>query len=179
VSYSDPYGLKVCFEGSASEITELKTATEGATGASIELDKDGCISSVGAATEGSTRGLRDRLEFLNNREDRYTVGLAFTASDFDSQCDNVGSHFCQIDLTVTIDQTEVWGRRDPASYPLCGWFGKFGSKVGHSGETIIAHELLGHAWAYATGQDIYDESIAIAAENVFRGRGPEGRLRCN
>jgi hypothetical protein len=90
------------------------------------------------------------------------------------------SHFCNADLTVTIDQTDVQRRRDPASYFGCGWFGRLvGPRVGHSGETIIAHELLGHAWAYATGGDPHDERIARGAENQFRGRDAGGTLRCN
>lgn len=83
---------------------------------------------------------------------------------------NSGSHFCQDDLTITIDQTDL-RQQFPRSYPFCSAIGRLRPKVGNSRETILAHELLGHAWAHATGRDIYDERIARGTENIFRGRG--------
>jgi RHS repeat-associated protein len=187
VSYADPYGLKVCFQGSKSEVGELRAAAEGATGAAIHLDKQNCISSVGNPMVRSLRGLRDRLEFLRRHSETFNVGFTFTESDFHSACDNAGSHFCPIDLSVTIDQTDIGERLEAPSYFGCSIVGPFqtqpagfgwGNPLAHSGETIIAHELLGHAWANATGVKERGESLAIRAENVFRTSGRGGRARC-
>ena len=178
VSYADPYGLKVCIKGSASELGALRSAAEGATGAAIYLDKENCISSVGATMHRSLRGIRNRLVFLNDRKETFAVGFEFTDTNFESRCENVDSHFCQEDQTVTINQLD-FEVRHAASYPSCSIFGRLGGTVGHSGETIIAHELLGHAWAYVVGKDIYDERISRSAENQFRGHRAGGRLRCN
>ena len=156
-------------------------------GASIRLDSNDCISSIGNAKVSGLRGLRNRLNFLHTRPDTYNVGFMFTASSFDSACMNSGSHFCDVDLSVTIDQTQVRDRLDAPAYWGCSVWGLFqtqpsgfgwGNPVAHSGETIIAHELLGHAWAHAVKLDSGSEHLARDAENSYRtGRG--GRARCN
>jgi hypothetical protein len=46
VTYGDPYGLKVCYKGTRSQVQRLKSGTEEATGTSITLDTDNCISAL-------------------------------------------------------------------------------------------------------------------------------------
>jgi hypothetical protein len=42
---SDPFGLKVCYEGSPSEVEEMRSATERFTNSSIRLDRKNCVRS--------------------------------------------------------------------------------------------------------------------------------------
>jgi hypothetical protein len=181
VSFSDPYGRKVCLTGPAAEIGELRSALEGATGANISLDKQNCVSSVGSSSDRSLKGLRDRLDRLRRDRGTYTLGFAFTAEPVGGTlCENSGSHFCQEDMHTMIDQNDIRYRDAAASYFSCSIVGRTGAgpRVGHSGETIVAHEFLGHAWAYAVGPGTYDEKISIGAENNFRRRGNGGTARC-
>jgi RHS repeat-associated protein len=73
VSYGDPYGLKVCFRGTAGEVEALRSATEEAVSADVTLDSNNCISEVGAARNRSLAALRNRLALLAGVNDKYEV----------------------------------------------------------------------------------------------------------
>lgn len=64
VNFSDPFGLKVCYQGSGAEIADLKKTTETVTNTSFTLDKNNCVnaSSVKSGGDKSFDALRLGLE---------------------------------------------------------------------------------------------------------------------
>ncbi|HEX6746130.1 MAG TPA: RHS repeat-associated core domain-containing protein [Longimicrobium sp.] len=167
VSYDDPYGLKVCLRGSAAEVRYLRNILSTTVGAFLSLDRQNCISFIGASRRSSLRGLRDRLAFMNSRTQVYSVRFMFTEdTTLKNGCINAESHFCPPDLTTVIDQSDS-GRHFNAKFFGCK-VSMVGPQVTESSTSIAAHELLGHAWAHAAQLDPFDERIAHSAENVFR-----------
>jgi RHS repeat-associated protein len=177
VTYSDPFGLKVCYQGTASEIRGLRSATERATGASITLDANNCISVIGQSSDPRLRGLRDRLFFLAMQGDVYNLRTFYSQDPALGVpvCYNTQSHFCPQDLSTVIEVSGDVGRKYRSKFFGC-WFG-IGASVTETVPSILAHEFLGHAWANAAGRSTYDERISIGAENVFR-RATGGVERC-
>ena len=88
VNNIDPFGLKVCFKGSAAEIRALRHAAEQATGAAIWLDRGGCITAVGNSMSRGLRGLRDRLNYLAGVPGVYNV--ARQAQGYGSRSNSLG-----------------------------------------------------------------------------------------
>jgi RHS repeat-associated protein len=185
VGFSDPYGLAVCYKGTAQEVKRLQRATEEATGAALYLDQKNCVRAVGNTMNAGLTGLRNRLELMRARPTVYNVGFSYSADRtwVGSACDNyIISHYCPIDDVVEIYEGDI-GRRLPADSPACWPIGAFGmgQHMTENLPSIIAHELLGHAWSaeIATGYS-YDDSerIGVIAENNYNRTRPGGRKRC-
>src|SRR5260221_1107183 len=79
VNFSDPFGLKVCYQGSGAEIADLKKTTEAATNSAFTLDNSNCVnaSSVRAGGVKSFDGLRARVRELIDSAEAF--GIAFGA----------------------------------------------------------------------------------------------------
>jgi RHS repeat-associated protein len=184
VNFSDPFGLKVCYKGTQAEVYRLRTATEAATGAQVHLDRNNCIRAIGNAMMPGLRGLRNRLELIHSRPSEYDVGFRYSADTTwrGSTCMNNMSHFCPEDQVVEIDEGDI-GRKYPANYAGCYVIGALGAgpKVTESLASIIAHELLGHAWSHAVSISmVYNtsERRGVIAENNYHRTQPGGRQRC-
>jgi RHS repeat-associated protein len=174
VAFRDPFGLKVCFRGPDRE--ELIEATSQAIGATITpeaLDEQGCISQALSPDSGEASELLNRFNDLVRSRDEYTVSFAQHTS-----CYGSGSDYCPAYRWVHVWRPDV-GKRFPASFRGCGILGLFGvgPKVTESLSSIVAHELLGHAWMHHSGGDPYDQRAANRAENAYR-RAQGGRERC-
>jgi RHS repeat-associated protein len=156
VSYSDPFGLKVCYRGSAAEVSRLRAATEEATGAAVYLDSENCISGVGLSMNSGLRGLRNRLALLSSVDDRYYV--YFNRGFFDSNAEVLSgtgevesAARTNIDCPGTVCPRNIEiGSRWAVRYQSTVIFGRcmpWGSTRPTLGQ-IIAHELLGHGFEY-------------------------------
>jgi hypothetical protein len=186
VSYSDPSGLTVCFQGTSTEIQRLHAATEQATGSVITLDsRTHCIINVNFTSNPGLVGLRNRLVLLVNRRTQYGVGLHGSLGWKGSGCSNDQSHLCPADNQLEIWESQV-GESFDAKYFGCR-FGtvemmdvpyRMGPQIKEDLASIIAHELLGHTWAYEVREDQYSERLAIGSENVYRRAQPGMKQRC-
>lgn len=161
VNFSDPFGLKVCFEGSARTVQRFKAATERATDTQITLDKKNCVASF---REGS-----------DPRFDEYRRGFADLVADaavytvrytkiFNSE--QISKYFIDVfeDYNALAYPARVGGKclRDQVPWSL---------------SQLVAHELYHHYTVPRTGLMNPSESGAVDAENAVNRK--IGRpLRC-
>jgi hypothetical protein len=170
VLFWDPFGLTVCFTGARRG--ELINAAEAAIGARIPVDENGCTSTPVQPPGKWVSVLFNRFNDLVRSRKVWTLTFDI------SPCMNTGSHWCPDDNTAHILWSDI-GRRFPADYLTCSWTGGLFGKVTENLPSIIAHEFLGHGWAFATQRaDPYSEKFARAAENIYRRRNHMGE-RCN
>ena len=170
VSYSDPYGLKVCYKGSASQVHQLRRGTEDAVGASVTLDRENCISGIGDGSKSKAE-LRDRLEHLAFGIGDHTVEVLFEAGPGGSArqqsyafVENI--HFPAGRKGVSIGTGFANANYATRLLSICFGFVK---TVSPTLGSIMAHELLGHSYGQslsgftrATG-----EAYALAAGNIY------------
>ena len=130
VNYGDPYGLKVCFQGSPRQRERLEWQTERAIGADISVGKDGCVSAVGAS--GSPA--RARFQSLVSSDHTYTIFYGLGGSAYDA-----GGRRIRIDEGGTLEPIYTW--QETASGRQCVNFAAQFDFVAR----LIAHEL-GHAY---------------------------------
>lgn len=93
ISYDDPYGLTVCFNGTRNERRSLEIETERAIGAQIDVGIDGCVTSVGKSASPA----RDRFNSLVRSAAAYSIAFGGPT----------GSYFDALTRTVWIDAGEV------------------------------------------------------------------------
>ena len=164
-TFTDPFGLRVCFSRGGRQ--QLLSATEDATGSSIALDDQGCISSITARdTSFAFTWLRDRLQYLSSQEETYTVSFTGRRAR-DSRFDPHGRRVAI--STAPVFQYNTWGpdgtcNRTAADYGFAG---------------AVAHELLGHAFDWSSNMLAYvlvrEQSAMMFAENIYfsvSGRPP-------
>jgi len=169
VTFSDPFGLRVCFRGAGRDA--LASATGQAVGASIVLDLQGCVQSV-TTTETSSKYavLRNRFMDLVNDPETYTVALTGRGL-------RGSSYQLERWIGIRLADQGVWYYQS-SELQTCG--------LGPAGWTlpaIIAHELLGHAygqyhsWMYRhrIGQilGLSGEDYAMKAENMYHSAARE------
>jgi len=159
VDFSDPFGLKVCFQGSPSDIESLKTALERATNTSITL-KGNCIQSYSAA-RGSKgfENIQEGLGALVESLDEYTVTYSRISSEYDP-------------VTKSVQLFQDW---KAYAYPaLVKGVCKQEAVEWQEPGQIIAHEL-NHAYRiglhdapYITRHDrAHEEQQAMIWENTY------------
>lgn len=171
VNYSDPYGLKVCYRGTAQQRTDLKTATEQATNTTITLDRSGCIVRATPNATGQNRDFRSLQRRLNNvigDRDVHTVQFG-SCPEGDSACINP--------FTNSINISPV----DPTGYYPAEGEGGFGCRLHprdqpFSRPAAVVHELLGHAEAPGLRQ-IYEPRARDVENEYHRAVGETTRCR--
>jgi RHS repeat-associated protein len=136
ISYADPYGLKVCYEGTTSDIRQLKETTERATNTSIDLDEENCITTATPLSNGK-RGYGSLQARLNAViRSRRRIRVIFSSG-------------------MLMPASAIFGTvRIPAPghvaymlyYDTGRGFGCFGNDYSekHTPESLLVHELLGH-----------------------------------
>jgi RHS repeat-associated protein len=179
VSYADPFGLKVCYQGNRAQVSALRAATEEATGAAVYLDKDNCVSGVGNSMNRGLRGLRNRLVLLASLEIVYNVSFGTRgAGDHESALSgegNVTQSYITRHCPALVCPVNIWiasgwatGYRSTDILGMCmPWRGSRNT-LGQQ----IAHELLGHGFEYyaygAAATHARSEMATIrGADNVF------------
>jgi RHS repeat-associated protein len=166
VNYSDPYGLRVCFDGNAQQRSRLEVQTERAIGTGLDVGSDGCVTRVGAS--GGAAAIEFRS--LVDSDDRYSIAYGVEGE---------GSQYKPFSREIIIDPQDylqpiyTWerapqGRRCSFARGPYAFGATFGSDA-----RIIAHEL-GHAFEHKkSGFWFYfrtrtrDEYDAIVWENQW------------
>jgi RHS repeat-associated protein len=157
VSYSDPYGLKVCYAGTFAERAMLRMATEQATNTSITLDREQrCIARAtpnARNQNASFRSLQRRLNRLSSSSRVVTVSIDAEAED----SEYFNNH-------VRIRPVDFSGSYNTNSDGYLCYMSPENSGVRSAGQ-LMAHELLGHAAAPRLKR--YVEARAIDVENEY------------
>ncbi|HEY0025310.1 MAG TPA: PA14 domain-containing protein [Longimicrobium sp.] len=181
VSYSDPYGLKVCYKGSARQVEALRSATSEAVGAKVTLDRTNCISEVGATSNRRLAGLRNRLALLAGIDDIYNVSFSARSSETDSEiiagAGRVGQSWSgahpNCPGTVCPRRVEIgsgWAQ-DYRSTEVLGFCMPWGS-TRPTLANVVAHELIGHGfefYAYGNGAAGLSEMHTIrSVDNIYQ-----------
>jgi RHS repeat-associated protein len=175
---ADPFGLRVCFQGSAADVTQLKEAAETASGTRITLDKANCIVKADPTGGSGYAELQNTLfdlvrsdktvylrwvEPLGGPGDRTTARrAAFTVVG--------GVPFVEIGRNVLSSQRY----RATRFLGFCLPFKTAPSSLA----ALVAHEFLGHAgyWINNRGM-VPPEDDAVRIENLYHAAAGE-RLRC-
>jgi RHS repeat-associated protein len=157
VTYSDPYGLKVCYQGSRAEVNALRGATEQATGAAVFLDRNNCVSAVGNSMNSGLRGLRNRLTALASSDDVYNVSFGKRGDETEAE---VLSGQGWVQQSYTGGRPDCRGAVCPYSVQIgSGWADRYRStqifglcmpwgSTPNDLAQVVAHELLGHGWEF-------------------------------
>jgi RHS repeat-associated protein len=166
VSLVDPFGLKVCFAGTASEVQALADSARKAASVTFDLDAANCATNVQAAGSSYTV-LGNR--FREMAEDPYHVHTVFIGAP-DSRSQMLGPFF---EFTYyNIDPKQLRYIRLKKN-GMCESAARGGGVF--SVPAIIAHELLGHG--YVRGVATPGTDPGVEAENLYHADNNEP-LRC-
>jgi RHS repeat-associated protein len=156
ISYSDPFGLKVCFTGPKAR--QLAAVAMAATHTKFTLDKKNCAANIRATDARPSRMARGYIDLANRPEN---VSFAYgTGSQGGSGSGDEGILF--------IDKRDIGKQYGTQweSYGVCSG----PPNAIYSQEAIIAHES-GHGWAYYFHNN--SKRDAVIWENEVHSR--EGR----
>jgi len=153
---TDPFGLKVCFEGDEAEVRELASAVANLTNTKLTIHEN-CITEIESRGNKAFYRIRDILEQLASSKKMYTLSF----SDEDSYYDPA-------------TRTAFVLRSDPAhtQYDVCG-----GGRATFSLEAIVGHELIGHGGSSASERRFFPETWGRKAENWYHAAAAESK-RC-
>jgi hypothetical protein len=148
--------VKVCFQGTESEIRALVSAAEEATGAAIWLDDNKCISSVGSSMNTGLRGLRNRLDFLRRQSRTFNV---FFGKRGDTEAEAIAGTgvvtkstatpeciMADCDFNIMIGSGWRGRYRSNIFLGMCVRWGGSPTELAH----VVAHELIGHGFEFDT-----------------------------
>jgi len=137
VMFTDPFGLKVCYKGTESDVQGLKEASEQATGSTITLDDQNCVSKVESNGNKKYDKIRGRFQGQVDATETYSV-------QYDRSGQHFTSHYDAATRTAYIIPGDVG-----TSYNTGHWFapcwltdGVYDSPKDLA--SLIAHELIGH-----------------------------------
>ena len=180
VSYSDPYGLKVCFQGTAAQVRAFRSAAEEATGAAVWLDKQNCVSRVGNAMDSGRKALRDRLNTLAGLDNLvYNVSFGTRGSGDDVRAlsgtgavsqSRINRHCPALVCPVNIRIGSGWatGYQSTELLGMCMPWNSSPNTLAHT----FTHEVLGHGFEYyalgaAAAQTRREIATIRGADNVY------------
>lgn len=152
VNLGDPFGLRVCFTGTRSEIRTLRQGTEQAIGASITLDRENCVKSVGDLKDKKDQRRRLRRFFLNLHESDATFSVRFSRQAESEQIDPYA-----IDVFERAPATAYWTWHN----------GKCIAQTAFTYPQVIAHELAHHNPVAFGGAMDRDGDRAVGYENLY------------
>lgn len=131
INLSDPFGLKVCFQGDRDEVRRLEFIVKTAENITFQVDKQNCIigSSIQSVGNSKFDVLRQHFgEFVNSH---YTFGVAFTQ---DAESAQIAPY--RIDI---FEHAEVF------TYQTGSAFGKCDGGASYDlNEQVFNHELVHH-----------------------------------
>jgi len=161
--YTDPFGLKVCFRGTKSDVGKLKEGLQDATNTSITLDADNCLSGFEAREGKGFESLQARLDVLVRSDATYGVQFGEPVGGPGDVLTARNAWFNRGDNTVTI------GRNAPVtqSYPVAGLLGVCYRRAPASMASLMTHELLGHAGYKELYGGRSGEPYAVRVQNEY------------
>lgn len=130
VNFADPFGLKVCFQGSGAEISDLKKTTESATNTTFSLDKKNCVDPASVRSGGDKRFDALRAGFSDLVGSDATFSVAFGAEAESPQYSPYKISIFR-DADALAYSTGAWGKCD-------------GGRAAFSFPQVMAHELNHH-----------------------------------
>ena len=155
MTFSDPFGLKVCFAEKGRD--QLVKATKEETATEFTLDDDGCAKDVKPRGDDLTaRG--QAFSAMASADEKYSVRFG--------EADEV-SRYDEASRTAIINRADIGRPYDQMFMGLCQP-GGFGDPTWDLG-SILSHELLGHGWSHYLGVGFkgpFEESRAIGVENL-------------
>ncbi len=171
VNFADPFGLKVCFRGSSTQVGELRRGTEDATGTRIALDRENCVASYSRTGEPGFDEIQQRFGAMVNSSLDFGVEFGDPRQAF-------ASHFNPDRTTAVILRGDYRGGfYRTGNRFTCAMFGGTGSAYWTLG-SLIAHELIGHGGPIAKGGSGASQREAIRIENLYHVARGQPR-RCN
>jgi RHS repeat-associated protein len=152
-SFTDPFGLKVCFSGTRYQIKQLSTATKNATGTDFALDSDNCVIEGSLRSRGHEELAGIQAEFMDMVKSPDTFTFAFTRIYTSRQI-----HRFRIDAFT--------------NYSALAYSINANGKCGGAHEPwdlnqVIAHEMYHHAPVTRGLPMDPDENKATDQENAF------------
>lgn len=163
INSADPFGLKVCYNGSAADIQIQKMGTEEATNTNITLNDDNCVKSYERRAGKGYDELQDRFDAEVSSQQTYNVR-------FGERTEGPYSHWDPKTMTAVIMRDDVGGFSFHTGGASCYLAGS-GVATATLG-MLIAHELLGH------GLNGGSQITAIRIENLYHAaRGEQPRCQ--
>ena len=169
VTFSDPFGLTVCFGGSEEERKSLSNATKRATDTDFSLDANGCA--VGVRPRG------DSFTPLGERMNEMSEDLT---GEWDIQYSLVGPLFTGVgDRSLGYAFVGEGPNSSASLKPYkTGPYGQCdGGEARTTLESLIAHEFFGHVYEGRAGRSTKAEKPAVEAENLYHDLH-DGHPRC-
>jgi RHS repeat-associated protein len=157
-TFTDPFGLRACYEGSDSDVDALRRGTEKATGSRIELDAENCVSKTESNDDRKYDRIRTLFQHLVSSKNTYTLAYSLEDSYYDPHA-----------------RAAFVLRSDPnhTQYDVCG-----GGRATFSLGAIIAHELIGHGGSTASELLLFPETWGRKAENWYHAAAGGEQKRC-
>lgn len=167
VNFSDPFGLKVCFQGSGAEIPRLKETTEAATNTTFSLDRKNCVDQASVRSGGDMRFDALRAGFNDLVGSDATFSIAFGAEAGSPQ--------------YSPSRISIFSDANGLAYSTGAWGKCDGGRAAFSFPQVMAHEL-NHHFPVARGGKMTSgtrgENDAVRkGDNVFNATSGRA-LRC-
>jgi RHS repeat-associated protein len=182
VSYSDPFGLKVCAKG-----LRAQRALQNVMNADIEWDKDGCVDDD-RKVHPRPRRRKDmyadielmgvfRQMIWNDRTITLVLEPAprgIRGCDFNTSCYDEVNNIAYVDPADTmLMNADGFVYRDGVSYRGCGFL-----KTGqYTLDGLVAHEFIGHGSGLPLRGVVHRHPAAFGIENLYH-RAVGGTERC-
>lgn len=168
VDFSDPFGLKVCYQGTGAEISELKKTTESAPNTTFTLDKTNCVDPASVRSGGAKRFDALRAGFKDLVSSDAIFNVAFGAEAESPQYSPYRISIFR-DADALAYSTGAWGKCD-------------GGRAAFSLPQVMAHEL-NHHFPVARGGTMTSgtrgENDAVRkGDNIYNAASGR-RLRCH
>lgn len=158
VTFSDPYGLKVCLAGNSDQVNTLKDSLSSVTNSDITYDDNNCVTGFTARKGDGYGEIQSRFGAAVNSRSTYEVRILAEGGTEKTDCAGIAG--CLIGVK---DGTPL-----PHARPLVGCAWPQQQRTGL--RASIAHELIGHganhAFGYRSGT-AFNEGRALHAENLF------------
>jgi RHS repeat-associated protein len=145
-NFADPFGLKVCFRGSASDVRTLREATEKATGTSITLGEDNCVVSFKSRGQKGFSELQKRFGALVDSKFTHSIQITEPLGGPQDKWTMTRAKYDGNFREVLVGRNWLGSpanRYETRRLPIWGCFWR-GGAASHA--ALMAHELLGHAY---------------------------------
>lgn len=151
----------MCFQGSQSQVADLKSATENATNTNLTLDKSNCVSEVESRGDTTFNAIRSGFQGLVDADETFAVRFTriFNSAQISPYFIDVFEKYNALAYSARVNGRCVRGQ------------------VPWDLNQVMVHELYHHYSVPGTGKMNLSEGRAVRAENVYN-RAAGRRIRC-